>query len=186
MYKWIYSDDVWRETINVILCLFELHVAWQLQMSQTGTRASGTIMVSYGLSKYVSKQPVVFMMTSSNENIFRVTGRCPVNSPPKGQWHGTLIFSLIGAWINGWVNNREAGDLRRHRAHYDVIVMHLVIICLTDDIPYIIFIIVIGICMLFLRVCFVYIQKIYQYRMQVRIWYRITQSRCLSIWYHAV
>ena len=26
-------------------------------------------------------------------------------------------------WINGRVNNREAGDLRRHRAHYDVIVM---------------------------------------------------------------
>ena len=24
---------------------------------------------------------------------------------------------------NGWVNNRETGDLRRHRAHYDVTVM---------------------------------------------------------------
>ena len=32
-------------------------------------------------------------------------------------------FSLICTWINRWVNNREAGDLRRHRAHYDVIVM---------------------------------------------------------------
>ena len=29
------------------------------------------------------------------------------------------------AWINGWVNNRGAGDLSRHRAHYDVIVMSL-------------------------------------------------------------
>ena len=26
-------------------------------------------------------------------------------------------------WISGWVNNREAGDLRRHHAYYDVIVM---------------------------------------------------------------
>ena len=26
-------------------------------------------------------------------------------------------------WINRWVNNHEAGDLRRYRAHYDVIVM---------------------------------------------------------------
>ena len=26
-------------------------------------------------------------------------------------------------WINGWVNNGEAGDLRRHRTHYDVTVM---------------------------------------------------------------
>ena len=41
----------------------------------------------------------------------------------KGQWRGALIFSLICAWINGWVNNREAGNLRRHRAHFDVIVM---------------------------------------------------------------
>ena len=49
--------------------------------------------------------------------------RSPVNSPRKGQWRGALMFSLICAWLNDWVNNREAGDLRRHRAHYDVIVM---------------------------------------------------------------
>ena len=47
----------------------------------------------------------------------------PVNSPHKGQWRWALMFSLICAWINGWVNNREAGDLRRYRVHYDVIVM---------------------------------------------------------------
>ena len=47
----------------------------------------------------------------------------PVNFPHKGQWRGTLMFSLICAWINGWVNNYEAGDLRHHRAHYDVTVM---------------------------------------------------------------
>ena len=50
----------------------------------------------------------------------------PVNSPHKGQWRGALMFSLICARINGWVNNSEAGDLRRHRGHYDVIVMQLV------------------------------------------------------------
>ena len=48
--------------------------------------------------------------------------RSPVNSP-KDQWHGALMFSLICAWINGWVNNGKAGDLRRHRAHYDATVM---------------------------------------------------------------
>ena len=72
------------------------------------------------------------MMTSSNGNIFRVTGplcggihRSPVNSPHKGQWRGALIFSfsLICVSINGWVNNRKAGDLRRHRARCDVTVM---------------------------------------------------------------
>ena len=91
------------------------------------------------------------MMTSSNGNFFRVTGllcgeftghqwipstkrpvtrkRFPlddvitVESQHKGQWRGALMFSSICSWINGWVNNREAGDLRRHRAHNDVIVM---------------------------------------------------------------
>ena len=49
--------------------------------------------------------------------------RSPVNSPQKGQWRGALMFSLICVWINGWANNREAGDLRRYCAHYDVTVM---------------------------------------------------------------
>ena len=49
--------------------------------------------------------------------------RSPVNSPHKGQWRGALMFSLICAWINDWVNNGDAGDLRRYRDHYDVIVM---------------------------------------------------------------
>ena len=49
--------------------------------------------------------------------------RSPVNSPHEDQWRGTLMFSLICAWINGWVNNHEAGDWRRHRAHYNLIVM---------------------------------------------------------------
>ena len=33
------------------------------------------------------------------------------------------MFSLMCVWINGWVNNREAGDLIRYRTHYDVIVI---------------------------------------------------------------
>ena len=49
--------------------------------------------------------------------------RSPMNSPHKGQWRGALLFSLICARINGCVNNDEAGDLRRHRVHYDVILM---------------------------------------------------------------
>ena len=70
------------------------------------------------------------MMTSSNGNIFprywpfvRGIHRSPVNSPHKGQWRGALMFSLICVWINGGVNNREAGDLRCYHAHYNVTVM---------------------------------------------------------------
>ena len=85
------------------------------------------------------------MMTSSNGNIIRVTGPLcgeftghrwlpltkpvtqsfAVNSPHKSQWRRALIFSLIWAWANGWVNIRKAGDLRHHPAHYDVTVMNI-------------------------------------------------------------
>ena len=51
--------------------------------------------------------------------------RSPVTGefPHKGQWRGALVIFLICAWINDWVNNGEAGDLRLHRAHYDATVM---------------------------------------------------------------
>ena len=39
--------------------------------------------------------------------------RLPANSPHKGQWRRTLVFSLICAWINGWVYNHETVELRR-------------------------------------------------------------------------
>ena len=68
-------------------------------------------------------------MTSSNGNIFRVTGplcgeftgpgEFPAQRPVTRSFD--VVFDL--RWINGWVNNREAGDLRRHRGHYDVNVM---------------------------------------------------------------
>ena len=62
--------------------------------------------------------------------------RSPVNSPHKGQWRGALMFSLICARISGWVNNREAGDLRRRQAHCDVNVMWCVItIPITTSLP---------------------------------------------------
>ena len=53
--------------------------------------------------------------------------RSPVDSFHKGQWRGALLFSLICPWTNGWASNRVAGDLRRHRAHYDVIVSILLL-----------------------------------------------------------
>ena len=71
-----------------------------------------------------------FMMTSSNGNILRVTGHlCGEFSGP-GEFPAQrpvtrsfdVFFDLV--WINEWVNNREAGDLRRYRANYDVTVMY--------------------------------------------------------------
>ena len=46
--------------------------------------------------------------------------RSLVNSPHKGQLRGALMFYFICAWTNGWVNIRNAGDLRNNRAYCDV------------------------------------------------------------------
>ena len=61
--------------------------------------------------------------------------QAPVNSPHKGHWRGAWMFSVICVWINGWVNNREAGDLRRYCAHYDVTVMVLIALASSANCP---------------------------------------------------
>ena len=72
--------------------------------------------------------PVMSMMTSSNGNIFRVAGHfCREFT---SYWWIAITKASDAelwccAWINGWVNNREAGDLRRHRPPYDVTVMKI-------------------------------------------------------------
>ena len=49
--------------------------------------------------------------------IHRSPGEFPAQRPV------TRSFDVLFYWVNGWINNREAGDLRRYRAHHDVIVM---------------------------------------------------------------
>ena len=68
--------------------------------------------------------------------------RSPTNSPPKVEWRGALVFSLICGWKNNRENNiRDADDLGRYRDHYNVIVMCRYIIelsgftCCHDDVP---------------------------------------------------
>ena len=62
------------------------------------------------------------------ETFSALVAHCEGNSPVTVEFPSqrpvtrSLRFSLICAWINAWVNNCEAGDLRSHRAHY-VIVM---------------------------------------------------------------
>ena len=71
---------------------------------------------------------ILRMMTSSNGNIFRVTGHlCGEFTGPRWIPHTKAsdaeLWCFLWSAINGWVNNREAGDLRRHRGHYDVMVI---------------------------------------------------------------
>ena len=76
---------------------------------------------SYNVRHFDAANIIKIMMTSSNGNIFRVTGHLYGGfTGYKGQWRGPLMFTLICVWIYDWVNNREAGGLRRYRAQYDV------------------------------------------------------------------
>ena len=69
-------------------------------------------------------------MTASNGHIFRVTGHLcgdftgprwiPNTKPVTRRFD---VFFDVRLKKNGWVNNREAGNLRRYRGHYDVIIM---------------------------------------------------------------
>ena len=83
------------------------------------------------IKKLLNVPFILTMMTSSNENLFRVTGLFAGNSPVTGDGHrwnlltkaseaGLWCFLWSKPWINGWVNNREPGDLRRHCPHYEV------------------------------------------------------------------
>ena len=73
-----------------------------------------TVCKFYGIYLYIMRFPLV-----------RGIHQWPVDSRHKGQWLGALMFSLIFAWSNSWAKNREADDLRCHRAHYYVTVMML-------------------------------------------------------------
>ena len=106
--------------MEIIMFLFKSHYVF-IQKSLKFIVEGSVIMYKSALVQATFGR--LYMMTSSNGKISALLDICAVNSPHKGQWHGALMASLICVWINGWVNNREAGDLRRHRIHYDVTVM---------------------------------------------------------------
>ena len=117
------SEAVCEMTYCNVWCSCQ-NITWPLSVSiciMKNDIVETTLSILY--TKYVT------MMTSSNGNIFHVTGPLcgelpgPGDFPHKGQWRGALMFTLICVWINGCVNNREAGDLRRYCAHYGVTVM---------------------------------------------------------------
>ena len=69
-----------------------------------------------------------YMVASSNSSALPAlcAGTSPLTSEYPSQrpvmWSFYVSFDL--RWINGWLNNWDAGDLSRHRAHYDVIIMY--------------------------------------------------------------
>ena len=114
----------WSLFLRIQLTIFQHWFRWWLGADQ-------------GTSRHMNQWWLVhsYQICDNHDNgingyIFRVTRpfvqgihRPPVNSPHKGQWRGASMFSLICARTNRCANNRDAGDLRRHRVHYDVTVM---------------------------------------------------------------
>ena len=81
------------------------------QMSRQGCRLSGQTWWCHQMETFSA----LLTLCAGNSS---VTGEFP--SQRAGDVE--LWCSLICAWTNGRANNRDAGDLRRHRAHYDVTV----------------------------------------------------------------
>ena len=105
-----------------------MHTRWVV-MYPIGWLTAGSIGYSGAKHQYFAQYFHIswwrHQMEIFSASLALCAGKSPIpgNSLHKGQWHWALMFSLICAWINDWINNREAGDLRRHRGHYDVNVM---------------------------------------------------------------
>ena len=138
-YMWLVSEQNLSHIYIITLCfphyenlLFPHYIQWLEERDWWLFFKISTVVLSpLFLTNWVYITDAVYhmqyahgsnMMTSSNGNISPVAGHLC------GEFTGhrripRTMFSLICTWINGWVNNGEAGDLRRHRAHYDLIVM---------------------------------------------------------------
>ena len=143
LWRWVFStplsEPVWKSlemltvahetvldkifhTISLPTLIFFLSFDYK-RIEFSHVERMATIMLRNNLFVIIHDDVIRRKYFTRKWSFLRRIHRSAVNSPHKGQWRGALMFSLICAWINGWVNNRGAGDLRRH--HYDVMVMFL-------------------------------------------------------------
>ena len=116
----------WVSGWRVFVCFHLMTSSWLLVMSpptDNTITTKHTKTWAYSWAFYQHDDVIKWKNFPRSWPFVRGIHRSPVNSPHKGQWRRALMFCLICSWINGSVNNRVAGDLRRHRAHYDVTVM---------------------------------------------------------------
>ena len=123
-------NKAWVMFIILEICIVSQKGKWWLHLLYCSLK-DGALRSKYSFQTHYTEKNawelIVHRITSWNGNILywpfvRGVHQSSVDSPHKGQWRGALTISLICAGINVWVNNREAGDLRRYRAHYDVII----------------------------------------------------------------
>ena len=115
----------------MFLWRFSITSSWWFCLTYTNIPPDQlSLMVTSSIGNFPALMAIyVLMMTSSNGHIFRVTDSLCGESPVTGEFPAqrpvarsfVVFFDL--RLKNGWVNNREACDLRGHRAHYDVTIM---------------------------------------------------------------
>ena len=116
IYTYIYSyvHIRWHKILNI----YHKHINYEPIDTHTNTHPP-----THGHTKSANCIPQ-YMKRALHNNVIKwkhFTRYWPfVRGIHKGQWRGALMFSSISAWTNGSVNNRNTGDLRRHRAFYDV------------------------------------------------------------------
>ena len=111
---WNVTTFMWRHCYDKLIPLPHVSLCSEFTCNPSMTT------VEYGSDFGLHDDVIKWKHFPRNWPFVRGIPRSPVNSPHKSQWRGALMFSLICVWINDWVNNREAGDLRRYRGHYDV------------------------------------------------------------------
>ena len=109
-----------QDNIMVLLSVESQKFSVQLCVGNT-TQLKSTRYTAFGLAWWRHQMQTFSSLLALCEGNSPVTGGFPSQRPVTSGFDD--FFTLICAWTNGWVDNRDASDLGRHRAHYDVIIM---------------------------------------------------------------
>ena len=103
---YVFQEIIWISTVTMCHCCY-----WHPVTIAATVKISGLWYILSLKETVWNKQPI--SLSSDHDVIkwkhFPRYGPfvwSQVNSTLKGQWRGALMFSLIYAWINCWVNNR--------------------------------------------------------------------------------
>ena len=125
MSEWIFCGHPYPKGSGWTSHLVLEDMAWcayrSIQILCNASSIRSVYVISYYIeARYVHDGVIKWKHFPRHWPFVRGIHRSPVNSPHNGQWRGALIFSFICVRTNGWVNSQDAGDFRRHHAHYYV------------------------------------------------------------------
>ena len=123
----------WRGALTFSLICTRINEqwwGWWFETPSSPLRRHCNETMAYDQRKHIQQNWMVNgswwrQMETLSASLAFCAGNSPVTSEFPSQRPVTRSFdvSLICAWTDDWVNNRNASDLRRHRAHYGVTVM---------------------------------------------------------------